>query len=809
MTAVRLRLLAELRSRWRAWTTFALLVGVAGGVVLLTAAGARRTNSSYSRYLTASRASDLLVAPVLSAYDAALVRLPGIEAIAHAAILNPVDKKRQPTTYAVIGPGAGFADAIDRPKVASGRMFRPDDPGEAVVDTRMAAKSHVGTGSRLALSLAPQSPGRRTGLLHFEIRIVGIVVTRNDAISVSTNDAFPQVLVSPALVRRLDANYGLNYVVVRIRPGYSPTSVAHAARRLAQHYPAIANEIQIANESDQAARIEQAIRPQAAALAIFALLAALAALVVLGQVAARDLFVSSVEFPTLRAIGSTRAQLLATLLLEVAIAAILGAAIAVALALVASPLVLFGPARISEPHPGLAADWTVLGIGAAGIVVLLVLRVAWSAWRLSRATPDWQRTGTGAPVVRSSRIAREAAQLGAPVTATIGVRLALEPGRGRTAVPVRSALVGSVIAIASVAAAFTFGSNLVHLVRTPGLYGQTWDATIDAQFASPPTRVYVNLMANHAGVDRWSFGDYATLQVGTHTIPAIGILSGRGAPLLPTVLEGRAPRVEDEVALGGRTLSQLNARIGDTIEASLAGHTIKLRVVGRVVLPAFGQGDFNPTGLGDGALLPGPLVARFAPPRDAGGARPGTANFALVHVAGGAQHTSDVNHLLTAVAHNKYCIRGLWTIMTAQRPADIRNYARVESTPLALAALLALLAIASIGHALVTAIRRRRRDLAILMTLGFTRRQISAAIAWQATTLAFVTLAIGLPLGAIAGRSIWTAFSAHLDVAPSVHIPLVPILLTIPSAFAIAILLAAGPAWIARRRHPGDLLRAE
>ncbi|MDQ1449501.1 MAG: putative transport system permease protein, partial [Actinomycetota bacterium] len=489
----------------------ALLVGVAGGAVLLSAAGARRTNSSYARYLRASRASDLLVAPGLPGYDAALARLPDVATIVHAAILNPVDNQGRPAAFAVIGAGAGYADAVDRPKVMSGRMFRTDDPAEAVVDVRMASQSHLRPGSALDLSLTPQNPGGRGGTVHLALHVVGVVATRNDAVAVSTNDAFPQVLVTPALLRGLDAHYGLDYVLVRLRPGSSPTAVAQVARSVAQRFPAIAHEIDIANESDQAARIEQAIRPQAAALAIFAFLAALAALVVVGQVATRELLASSLEHSALRAIGTTRAQLFAIMLLRIAIAALLGAGIAISLAIVASPLVLFGPARISEPHPGIAADWTVLGAGAVCIVVLLVLRVAWSAWRLTTATPYATRSGPRAGRVRTSRVAREAAQLGAPVTVAMGVRLALEPGRGRTAVPVRSALAGGVIAVAAVAAAVTFGSNLVHLVQTPRLYGQTWDVAIDAQFASPPTPVYVHLIAKHPGVDRWSFGDYAAL----------------------------------------------------------------------------------------------------------------------------------------------------------------------------------------------------------------------------------------------------------------------------------------------------------
>ena len=202
-------------------------------------------------------------------------------------------------------------------------------------------------------------------------------------------------------------------------------------------------------------------------------------------------------------------------------------------------------------------------------------------------------------------------------------------------------------------------------------------------------------------------------------------------------------------------------------------------------------------------------MARLGPPRDAGGAPPGTANFALVHVAAGRHHSSDVIGVLADVNRSGKCIVGQCSLLTAQRPADIRNYAAVEATPLALAALLGLLAIASIAHVLLTSIRRRRREFAVLMSLGFTRRQVSASVAWQAVTLAVVTLAIGLPLGVVAGRWTWIVFSTHLNAVSSVHVPLTPALLMIPSAVMIAILLAVGPAWSTHRLHPAALLRTE
>src|SRR5688572_18647505 len=61
MTAVSYRFRAELRTRWRAWLALALLVGLAGGAVLALAAGARRTDTAYSRFLSAQNAYDALV----------------------------------------------------------------------------------------------------------------------------------------------------------------------------------------------------------------------------------------------------------------------------------------------------------------------------------------------------------------------------------------------------------------------------------------------------------------------------------------------------------------------------------------------------------------------------------------------------------------------------------------------------------------------------------------------------------------------------------------------------------------------------
>ena len=79
-------------------------------------------------------------------------------------------------------------------------------------------------------------------------------------------------------------------------------------------------------------------------------------------------------------------------------------------------------------------------------------------------------------------------------------------------------------------------------------------------------------------------------------------------------------------------------------------------------------------------------------------------------------------------------------MLPAQRPAEIVNYRTMGTLPAILSGGLAAGAVAALGLTLVTSVRRRRRDFALLKTLGFTRRQLAAAIAWQST----VIIAIGL-----------------------------------------------------------------
>ena len=150
----------------------------------------------------------------------------------------------------------------------------------------------------------------------------------------------------------------------------------------------------------------------------------------------------------------------------------------------------------------------------------------------------------------------------------------------------------------------------------------------------------------------------------------------------------------------------------------------------------------------------------------------------------------------------RLCVQG------PQQPGDIRNYDRVRSTPVALAAVLVVLAIAILVHTLVTTVRRWRSDLALLTTLGFVRRQSAAATAWHAFAVAGVSLLLGVPIGAAVGRVVWNAFARHLGVDATAVIPWVAIALVVPAALVLAVLVAMVPALMARRTRPAVALRA-
>ena len=163
--------------------------------------------------------------------------------------------------------------------------------------------------------------------------------------------------------------------------------------------------------------------------------------------------------------------------------------------------------------------------------------------------------------------------------------------------------------------------------------------------------------------------------------------------------------------------------------------------------------------MGTGALFSSGLIP--AGLRDVSGNRPLGPNVIFVRLRAGADRAAALR-TLDQIAAKQLTLPTNWgvTVIGVQHPAEIVNYRSMSSTPLYLGAALAAGAVAALALTLVTSVRRRRRDLALLKTLGFTRRQLAAAVAWQSTVAVAIGIVIGIPTGIIAGRSLWDLFAA-------------------------------------------------
>jgi hypothetical protein len=367
---------------------------------------------------------------------------------------------------------------------------------------------------------------------------------------------------------------------------------------------------------------------------------------------------------------------------------------------------------------------------------------------------------------------------------------------------VRTTILGVALAIAALAVSLAFGDSLRHLLRTPRLYGVTWDAQFqfDGEESDPAiARQALARIRMDRDVDAAEFGgggipflvdgvqaDGLTLQAGHRTF-------------LPAMLEGRPPRTGTEIVLGPKSLERIRRKVGDQVGVGPVGvEPTRMTIVGRAVLPTAG----HTANLGEGSLVTFEGLRAFEPrlqERDLAE----DADAVLVRLKPGADRARAVRRVNSALADLG------WGERFQNTPADLLNFGRSKNLPLLLSGMLGLLALATLGHALVTSITRRRRDLAILKTLGFTRGETRRTVAWQSTTLILAASVAGLLVGAVAGRWLWTRYAEGLGILPEPRIPILALLAVVPIGLLVANALALLPGRAAARTRPALVLRAE
>ncbi len=829
---------------WGGYLTIVLLVGLLGGLAMGAVAGARRTQSAYQTYLSGSHASNLEVAVYLDdGNDPAKSYSPQLShQIAHLRdvvqmgvdlelLVTPLNSKGLAANDAALADGQvltigslnGLFFNQDRPAVAQGRLPDPDSAGEFMTTVTAARLLgwHVGekfimgsftlAQANSSVSAVPQvRPARQ-----FATTLVGTVVLNTEVVS-DDIDRYPtDAIFTPALTR------SLFHAGEAVYPSYQ-LRLLHGS----QDVPAVEREIIGLLPTDtlynfhvtsvSVGDVERATKPESIAMAVFGIIAGLATLVIGGQAIGRRIASRREELAVLRALGAAPSMTIADSLIGPTSAVLVGVVVAIVLAILLSPLAPIGAVRQVDPSPGFTVDWTVIGLGFLLLVIGLGATTLIAAYR---AAPHHVPQISDMPAARS-RIAGSAAAGGMPISAVAGIRFALERARG--AVPVRSALAGSAVAVMLVVATLTFGSGLSTLVTHPSLYGWNWNYAI-VEVGGGQVPPYAQRLLDHSSVvAAWTGFDYADAEIDGQTVPILRVPAN--APFAPPILSGHGVTGDRQIVLGAATLAQLHKKVGATVVLSYGAPKdapaylppTSLRVVGITTLPAIGNAGVLHPSMGVGGIveddaapatfrrtltspdpnLNGPALAAV---RLRKGVSPASGRAALQRIA---------NATTRALASDPDA-GGTFELIGVQRPAEIVNYRSTGTTPTLLAVGLAAGAVAALGLTLAASVRRRRRDLALLKTLGFTRRQLLATVAWQASVAATVGIVVGVPLGIVFGRWLWTLFAREIFAVPYPSVPLGQIIIVVVGALVLAILVAIPPGVSAARTRTSLLLRAE
>lgn len=823
----------DLRRRWRSLLVLTLLLAIASGTVMAATAGARRADSSMDRLLAQTLPATVLVAPLSPGFDWDAVRaLPEVEALSEIVFsAYEVDGRPAPDSMMLLPADTEAMSSIERPVVLDGRLADPARSDEVVVTQAFVAASGKGVGDTVDLRLftpeqvdngeiSVQAPTNLTSLvwiltteqMEASLSTGAEIQAINRAAGPAVEATIVGVVRSPWFGDRVDsdgfvipssglfAEYRANLLgaegsasisaLIRLHGGEADisalqTGVAGIAER---------SDIDVWNLVTPSERMQHVIGFEATGLAIFAAVAGVAGAVLIGLAMARYAGSTGTELRALRAVGMTPRQARLATALGPTLAAIAGTVVGGAGAILASRWFPIGSASAVEPDPGVDIDLVVLLAGLLG-VPLLVAAVAAAAGPALRPAG---RTSADRP----SAIASAGARASLPIPAVLGIRFALESGRDQRALPVRTVLAGAVTGVACVMAALIFSGAVGDAITNPARVGvlyefEAWAGADNFEFwPGDPGFAAVADTPGIAGVNdtRAQVADAGGEQI------TVFSLDPRGAAPDYVVTEGRLPATPTEVLLGQRSAHKLGVEVDDSVTLAGTGGEASFAVVGIGFVDFIGTllGNADPAGAattkeGYEALFADGFVIRYG----------------QVHLEPGVGVELGLSRLVEAMgAMPEVNFSPEWVVPSDDRefPAELRS---VQTLPVVLAGFLTLLALAAVGYALATAVRRRRYDIAVLRALGMTRRQSRSTVIVQATVLALIGLLVGVPLGVALGRTVWRYVA---DVSVIHYVPpaiWLAFLSTVVVTLVAANLLAAWPGRRAATMRIATVLRAE
>jgi hypothetical protein len=403
---------------------------------MCSVAAARRTQSSYPSFLAETNASDLTMStygvvggatannysPKLTSEIARLPEVKRAEAWVGAGVL-PLKTDGAPIlsdALNAVGSVNGLYFDEDRATPIAGRMADPTRADEFVT-TALGAREmglHVGDVVPMGVYSTSQfnDPGFGTAEVHPTLRLnmhlVGLVIFNTQVIEDDADQLPTDVLFTPALTRRLiafDAVFGTWYAM-QLAGGDQHPSTTEAA--LIDLLPS-GSDPNFSLTAVAETKVERSVKPESIALGVFGAIAALAILAIAALAISRQLRSSEEELQALRALGASPWTNVADGLIGVLVAVVIGGLLVAAVAVSLSPLAPLGPMRQVFHPPGIAFDWTVLGVG---LMVLIAGLGAIATALAYRGAPHRLAARSLARVPRQSKLVQLAAATGLPVS---------------------------------------------------------------------------------------------------------------------------------------------------------------------------------------------------------------------------------------------------------------------------------------------------------------------------------------------------------------------------------------------------------
>jgi hypothetical protein len=226
------------------------------------------------------------------------------------------------------------------------------------------------------------------------------------------------------------------------------------------------------------------------------------------------------------------------------VTAVVGAVTTVVVAVALSSQFPVGTARDFDLHVGTHADWLVLGLAVLAVTFVTLAVATGAAW--------WRATRRERTESRPSLIDRVVAPMSRAPALMIGARLAGEPGRGRRAVPVRSALVGAIAGVLGVVGCMTFRAGIQDAITQPRRSGVVWNFGLGAGGGSIPGATLRAVARDGHVADALHATWHRAVPVDGRPVPMFATRAVTG-DIAFVMLHGHRPRRADELALAPTT----------------------------------------------------------------------------------------------------------------------------------------------------------------------------------------------------------------------------------------------------------------